>query len=64
MLDRDIWLTANLMLKRHGADAEIQAAMKADEMTSRGDLAGWNVWRRVLTAVRELTNTAATSAVN
>ena len=64
MLDRDIWLTANLMIKQHGIDAEIHTAMRADEMASKGDLTGRQVWRRVLAAIRELTNTAATGPAN
>ncbi len=32
----------------------IHAAMRADAMLEKGDLAGAAVWRRVLTAVEEL----------
>lgn len=64
MLDRDIWRTANFMINQHGDAAEIQIAMRVDEMMSRGDLAGRDVWRRVLAGVRELSNRAAPGPVN
>jgi hypothetical protein len=35
--DRDIWRAANLLIGQHGADAEIVAARRADEMLERGD---------------------------
>jgi hypothetical protein len=56
--DPDIWRAANLMLKRHGADAEVAAAMRADELLARGDVEGCSVWKRILVAVRELSRTA------
>lgn len=35
--DRNIWRAANLLLKRYGADAAIQAAQRADELFDSGD---------------------------
>jgi hypothetical protein len=64
MLDRDIWLTANLIIKQHGDDAEIQAAMRVDDMSSRGDFLGRAVWRRILKAVRELKVPAPTGSLH
>ncbi len=55
MNDRDIWLTANLMIKQYGDNAAIEVAMRAEDLQKRGDLGGTNVWRRVLSAVAELT---------
>ncbi len=52
--DRDIWRSANVLVKQHGADAPIQAAMRADAMLDEGDLDGYAVWRRILRAVEEL----------
>jgi hypothetical protein len=52
--DRDIYRTANLLVKQHGQDAPIHAAMRADAMLEKGDLGGCAVWRRVLKAVEEL----------
>ena len=50
----DIYRTANELIKQHGADATIHAAMRADEMLVVGDLDGQAVWRRVLAAIDEL----------
>ncbi len=38
-------------MKRHGADAPIHAAIRADAMLDKGDLDGYAVWRRILRAV-------------
>ena len=34
--DRDIYRSANLLVKRHGEDAPIHAAMRADAMLEAG----------------------------
>ncbi len=52
--DLDIWRSAQIVTKRHGADAPIHAAMRADAMLDKGDLAGYAVWKRILRAVEEL----------
>ncbi len=52
--DLDIYRSANLLVKRHGEDAPIHAAMRADAMLDVGDLDGLAVWKRVLRAVEEL----------
>ena len=41
-------------MKRHGEDAPIQAAMRADAMLDKGDMDGYAVWKRVLRAAEEL----------
>src|ERR1700751_4762268 len=43
----DIWRAANLLIRRYGADAELEAARLADMMLDRGDLEGQQVWRRI-----------------
>jgi hypothetical protein len=50
----DIWRAANLLIQQHGANAEIVAAQRADEMLERNDLGGHLVWLRIVTALREL----------
>ncbi len=35
--DLDIWRSANLLVKQHGEDAPIEAAMNADAMLEKGD---------------------------
>ncbi len=52
--DLDIWRSANLLVKHHGEDAPIEAAMRADAMLEKGDLDGYAVWKRVIKAVGEL----------
>ncbi len=52
--DLDIYRTANVLVRQHGEDAPIQAAMRADAMLEAGDLGGYAVWRRILRAVEEL----------
>ncbi len=49
--DIDIYRSANLLVKQHGQDAPIHAAMRAD-------LDGLATWKRVLRAVEELQGTA------
>ena len=46
----DIWRVANLLVKRHGADA----AVRRSTLTScspEGDAEGCAVWKRILAAV-------------
>jgi hypothetical protein len=52
--DLDIYRSANLLVKRHGDDAPIHAALRADAMLEKGDLDGYAVWKRILRAVEEL----------
>ncbi len=52
--DLDIYRAANLLVKRHGQDAPIEATMRADTMLDKGDLDGCAVWRRIVRAVKEL----------
>ncbi len=52
--DLDIFRSANLLVKQHGEDAPIHAAMRADGMLEAGDLDGYAVWKRILRAVGEL----------
>ncbi len=52
--DLDIYRSANVLVKRHGQDAPIEAAMRADAMLEAGNLEGYAVWKRILRAVEEL----------
>ncbi len=61
--DIDIYRVANLLVKRHGQDASIEAAMKADAMLERADLDGFSVWKKIVRAANELvTNEWTTEA--
>ncbi len=55
--DIDIYRSANVLVKLHGQDAPIHAAMKADAMLEKGDLDGYAVWKRILRAVEKLQGT-------
>ena len=52
--DLDIYRSIAVLVKHHGPDAPIHAAMRADKLLEAGGLEGCAVWRRVLRAVGEL----------
>ena len=55
--DLDTYRSANVLIRHHGEDATLEAAMRADAMLERGDLDGYAVWRRILRAVENLCRT-------
>ena len=55
--DIDVYRSAKLLIDKHGDEAPIHAAMKADDMLYEGDLGGERVWLRILAAVNELLDT-------
>ena len=55
--DLDIYRSATLLVKQHGPDTPIHAAMRADTMLEAGDLDGLAVWKRIVRAVEELQET-------
>lgn len=58
----DIWRAAHVLVKRHGADAAIVAAQRADELLAQGDVDGERIWKRIVSAVRELQRTKLTAS--
>ena len=52
--DLDIYRAANALIKKHGKDAPIHAAMRADELLEAGDLDGYAAWKRIIKAVEDL----------
>ncbi len=52
--DLDIYRSAQVLVKQHGQDAPIQAAMMADAMLEKGDLDGYAVWKRIVKAAEDL----------
>ncbi len=52
--DLDIYRSANELIKQYGDAAEIEAAMRADELMEAGDMEGVAVWKLILTAIKEL----------
>ncbi len=51
--DLDIYRSANELIKQHGEDAPILAAMRADELMDTGDMEGRAVWLRIVKAIEE-----------
>jgi hypothetical protein len=49
--DLDVWPAANLLIREHGQDAEIEAARKADLMLDRGDRDGEVLWLLIMRAI-------------
>lgn len=45
---------ANLLVKQHGPDALIHAAVRADAMLEKDDRDGYAAWKRILRAAEEL----------
>ncbi len=52
--DLDIYRTANVLIREHGEDADLEAAKCADAMLEKGCLDGQRVWKRVLKAIKEI----------
>lgn len=50
----DIWRAANLMIKRYGEFADIEAARRAGAMLAKGDMDGRRAWLDILKAIEEL----------
>ena len=60
----DIWRVANLMLKRYGSEADIESAIRAEELAEAGDRAGEAIWRRIIDAIGRLENTTPPGPVH
>jgi len=41
----DIWHVPNLMLRRYGNEADIESAIRAEELAAAGDWVGEAVWQ-------------------
>jgi hypothetical protein len=50
----DIWRAANLLIRKHRANAEFEAAKRADLMLDRGDDDGRLSWMRIRRAIEAL----------
>ncbi len=53
----DAYRCAKLLLDRHGHDAELHAALRADELEAAGDETGRRAWMHILDAIDELVRT-------
>ena len=54
IVDKEIYQAANELIKQHGDDAPIRAAMRHDELLAAGDVNWFAIWKRILKAVDEL----------
>ncbi len=52
--DLDIYRSAHELIEQHGDAADIEAAMRADELMEAGDMEGEAVWLRIVKATEEL----------
>ena len=52
--DRDVWQAAKLLVDRHGQDATLHAAQRADELLGNGDIDGRAIWHLIEEACVEL----------
>ena len=52
--DLDLWRAAQVMVKRYGNGATIEAAMRADEFLDQGVIDGQRLWIRIMQAIEEL----------
>jgi len=50
----ELWACANEMIRQHGFDASIQAAMKADALSERGDWDGSRTWVAIVRRIDDL----------
>jgi len=64
MIERDIWITANELIKLYGDDAVITAALRADALSQQGDEQGYAIWKRVIRAINELRSAEPSGALN
>lgn len=51
---REIWCSALSLIDSHGDDAIGMASHQAEALIDNGDLAGAELWARILTAIEEL----------
>lgn len=49
-----IWRAAEMLIRKHGDDAQLEAAKRADVMLDRGDEDGRVVWARIRRAIGAL----------
>ena len=50
----DIYRSAGVLIREHGEDAALEAAMRADAMLEKSNLEGLAAWKRIVRAVEEV----------
>ena len=61
--DRDIWTTANEVIKSHD-DPILFAVTRYDELLDAGDMEGCAVWKRIEATIRALLDAKPTGAIH
>jgi hypothetical protein len=56
--DRHTWRAAQLMVKRYGEDAAVQAGLRIGELLAAGDVMGAAACRAMILAIGELQRAA------
>jgi len=56
----ELWACAHEFVRRHGEDAAIHAAMRADALFDEGDMEGARTFRMIVKKINELQRGAAT----
>lgn len=51
--DWELWACARKIIDRHGTEAELHAAQRADELLEAGDIDGQRVWKAIVARIRE-----------
>ena len=54
----DVYRSAAVLILEHGEKAASEAAEQADRVLDTGDVAGWQVWLRILATVAEFQKTS------
>jgi hypothetical protein len=52
--DWELWACAQEMIRQHGADAAVHAAMKADALQFEGEQEGAAIWQRIVHRISRL----------
>lgn len=52
--ERNVFLTAQQLIKQQGDSASTLAALRANELLAKGDAEGRSVWLRVVEAIRAI----------
>ena len=60
----EICRTAQELVRQYGVAARQHASLRASELLEAGDLAGAEIWRRVMDAIEDLTERNARNAVS
>jgi len=52
----DIWGRAKLLLDHYGDQAEVESAIRMQELALNGDSAGAATWRQIVDSIEQLVN--------